>query len=453
MMLKTLSFKRALCIVTSMLISMTLAQGEDPVAALKPVQTSSIENQKMIVKGQSNQMRMAISTIAGKMARELNQLLKEPEGYSGDRPIYIEMFEKGRADKNLGVRPRVTPFGDNTLVIDLLVDTRSQIDRGVLSHGIVDVLLYRRGLEGVNQLKGDQQPHVPAWLSHGLIGAMAWNKDSTHRRVYEHLLVKPELFPLEKIFSISPADVRELDSTDLELFRAVSTSMVLAMLRLENGEEAMRSFVSEVVLFEGEIDVMLRKHFPSVGVGSNGIQKTWSLQLAEMAAPKLTEVFTLAETDRQLKEILYLTQPDDSGNSQLVSIDNYQQLAENTVKERVLATEGMRRGLIQLSNRCHPLYRPLLVEYIALSSDISAGKFQRVAARLPEIQELRLQFVAQDERCRDYLDWYQISRAHEVTGDFSGYRKLKELLDVEREERKDDVIDPYLDRIQELMGR
>ena len=81
------------------------------------------------------------------------------------------------------------------------------------------------------------------------------------------------------------------------------------------------------------------------------------------------------------------------------------------------------------------------------------GELKNISGRLPLLAGERLKMVIADERVRDYLDWYQITRAHEVTGDFSGYMKLKERLAMEREERKDEVIDPYLDRVQALMRR
>ena len=344
-------------------------------------------------------------------------------------------------------------FEDSDLIIRLLVKEDTRLNRDILGHGIVDILLYRRGLEGVQTLDESQQIQVPIWLSVGIIETMAWKKDSSKRRVYDHLLSNPELFPLDKVLSSSGRDVRGFDVTNKTFFKAASCALVMSLLRQDGGSDSMRAFLSEAVLFDGEIDILLRKHFPPLSIGANAMQKIWSLQVAEMAAPKLVENLSIFESDQRLIELLVLNVPDENGDAQLVPFENFMALDGMKVTEKAQATETMRQGVVQLSNRCHPMYRPILLEYAMLASEMCQGELKNLNDRLPVLAEERMRMVIADERCRDYLDWYQITRAYEVTGDFSGYMKLKERLALEREERKDEIIDPYLDRVQALMGR
>lgn len=414
---------------------------------------STNQAQKIIVKGRNNQMRMAIASISSDMARRLNDILNEQKSYQGTRNLYIEMYEKGTSKSNLQVLPRVTPFEQSDLVIELLVDTRSKVDRSVLVHGIIEILLYRKGLEDFSTFTEGQEAQVPAWLSYGMIGALEWKKDSSKRRVYEHLLSHPEMLPIDKVLSATGREVRGFDATNSSFYKAASTAFVLSLLRQEGGEESMVKFLNEVVLFEGEIEILLRKHFSSLSVGANALQKVWSLQVAEMAAPKLLETLTLAETDQRLGDLLSLNIADAEGNSQLIPLTEYSVLDGLSRQEKMRATDALRIGVVQLSNRAHPVYRPLLLEYMKLSAEMIEGDLSNIETRLPVLASERQQIVIADERCRDYLDWYQITRAHEVTGDFSGYMKMKERLAIEREERKDESIDIYLDKVQSVMGR
>lgn len=444
---------------TALLMGSLLAQlpaivvEDAAVERVQEVKTSSMRERKIFVKGINNQTRMEISSFAGETAKELNRLLKEQDQYEGERPIYIRMYEKGDSPNNLGARSVITPFGEDDLVLELWVDTRTEIDRAQLRQGIVEILLYRRGLESVKTLNESQAARVPVWLSAGLIEAIDWRRDGTKRVVYEHLLARPDAFPLEKLFSTTAESLSRFDAADQSFFHAASCSMVLALLRQENGEEAMQALMHEIVLFEGEVEQLLRKHFPTTGIGANAMQKTWSLQLAEMTAAKLIETLSLEETDKRLSALLFLLVADENGDSQLIPLSEYKLLEQKELGARILATENLRGELVQLSNRCHPLYRPLLMDYAECSADLTAGKFTGIEERLSELENARQIFLEHDLRCRDYLDWYQISRAYEVKGDFSGYRKLKVKIQGEREHRKDDVIDPYLDRIQELMGK
>jgi hypothetical protein len=417
------------------------------------VDASTNKIQKIVVRGKRTKLRMAIATIANTMAKELHELLAEEESYAGDRSIYIEMLDAKGSKSDIQVIPDVKVFEDSDLIIRLLVKEDTRLNRDILGHGIVDILLYRRGLEGVQTLDESQQIQVPIWLSVGIIETMAWKKDSSKRRVYDHLLSNPELFPLDKVLSSSGRDVRGFDVTNKTFFKAASCALVMSLLRQDGGSDSMRAFLSEAVLFDGEIDILLRKHFPPLSIGANAMQKIWSLQVAEMAAPKLVENLSIFESDQRLIELLVLNVPDENGDAQLVPFENFMALDGMKVTEKAQATETMRQGVVQLSNRCHPMYRPILLEYAMLASEMCQGELKNLNDRLPVLAEERMRMVIADERCRDYLDWYQITRAYEVTGDFSGYMKLKERLALEREERKDEIIDPYLDRVQALMGR
>lgn len=457
-MKKTFPCFLSVFLVVVLLVSPSLTQELNPQVGedLNPdrvATTSTNQIQKIVVRGERVKLRMAIASIANTMAKELNSLLEAKESYAGDRNIYIEMLEPKGGRSGIQVMPDVKPLGDVDLIIRLLVKANTRLDRDVLGHGIIDVLLYRRGLEGVQTLNGSPQVQVPIWLSYGIIETMAWKKDNSKRRVYELLLSNPELFPLDKVLSASGRDVRGFDATNEIFFRAASGALVMSMLRQDGGIASMRAFLSEVVLFDGEMEILLRKHFPPLSIGANAMQKVWSLQVAEMAAPKLVENLSIAASDQRLTKMLVLNISDENGDSRLVPFENFKLLDGMKVAEKVQATEAMRQGVIHLSNSCHPIYRPILLEYTMLASEMCQGELKNISERLPLLAGERQNMVIADERCRDYLDWYQITRAYKVTGDFSGYMRLKERLAMEREKRKDEVIDPYLDRVQALMRR
>jgi hypothetical protein len=60
--------------------------------------------------------------------------------------------------------------------------------------------------------------------------------------------------------------------------------------------------------------------------------------------------------------------------------------------------------------------------------------------------------VARSARARDYLDWFEITRARETSGAFDDYLRLKERLKSNPLRRKDKVSD-YLDRMDRLFYR
>lgn len=439
--------------VSSGIITMAIhAEDPPPAAEIVELPESSIDQEhSFVVRGENGKLRAAISSIAGQMSKELSSLLGEKKKSSDERTLVVTMYEHGNASKDLKVKPMVNTV-DGAISIGLMVDARGKIDRSALVHGLLDAMLYERGLRDKKKLEDDDQVNVPAWLSHGLIEAIAWKKDSDRRRIYEYLMEHPEIFPVDSLFRVSGREFREMETNKQEFFRASACALVLAMLKQDGGEAGMRGFLSDVVLFEGEMDDLLQKHFPNMNSGHKALQKMWSLQLAQMATPKVIETLTIKDTDQRLSKALFLVKKGADDRSEMIPILEFKKLKDATKEERIYACDTLRADLIQLSYRCYPLYRPLLLEYANITEDFVLGEMDKVATRLQSLQAERDMMLIADERCQDYLDWYQISRAHSVTGDFSGYMRLKEKLAVEREQRKDEVLDAYMDKIQGLMG-
>lgn len=226
----------------------------------------------------------------------------------------------------------------------------------------------------------------------------------------------------------------------------------MSMLQQNGGKESMRKMLSEVALFEGESAELLRKYFPGMNTGAKGLQKVWNLQVADMAAPKLSETLDIKETEKRLSEVLFFSQFDVNGVGRQVPLTEFGVLKDLDLQQRINSLAATRADLVQLSYRSFPSYRPFLMEYSLLTADLIKGKDEGMADRLANMEEQRILMLTSYERTRDYLDWYQISQAHEVKGDFSGYMRLKERLAMEREERKDPVIDTYLDQVQGVFG-
>ena len=65
------------------------------------------------------------------------------------------------------------------------------------------------------------------------------------------------------------------------------------------------------------------------------------------------------------------------------------------------------------------------------------------------------EFVDLTERAnrgRDYLDWFEITRARETSGAFDDYLKLKEDLK-DRKRNREDGLSDYLDRMDKVFDR
>ncbi|HEX5789708.1 MAG TPA: hypothetical protein VFY13_01085, partial [Luteolibacter sp.] len=109
-------------------------------------------------------------------------------------------------------------------------------------------------------------------------------------------------------------------------------------------------------------------------------------------------------------------------------------------------------ALVHLSYRCFPSYRPLLLEYQKLLIRLGQGQNDAVQRSLEELDQARQVMAERVKRGRDYLDWFEITRARETSGAFDDYLRLKEELK-ERGNTRKDAMSKYLDRMDELFHR
>jgi hypothetical protein len=98
----------------------------------------------------------------------------------------------------------------------------------------------------------------------------------------------------------------------------------------------------------------------------------------------------------------------------------------------------------------------LVKDYQQILRDLAGGAWDGIDERLAELAEQRETMVARAVMARDYMDYFEISRARSLSGEFEDYLKLKKELEQRpRPPRRDRVTD-YLDTMQkayELRGK
>ena len=95
--------------------------------------------------------------------------------------------------------------------------------------------------------------------------------------------------------------------------------------------------------------------------------------------------------------------------------------------------------LSALATRAHPLFRPLIREYVDLALELANHKAKDVDARLKELKARRDQILVQAKAVRDYLDWFEASESNEYSGLFDDYLRLPKTIDQEIPRRADPI--------------
>jgi hypothetical protein len=353
--------------------------------------------------------------------------------------------------RTVSMRQLLVVEGVKELGLDIHLSRGIEHER--IKRAITSILLYERALRKGPPADPDSPMMVPAWLPDGLREATSWRLNQSDRELYEALFKRGGLFKIDDLFAIGENAYDDLDSATRAAFRVSSGALVMALLEQPQGKEGFRSFLSEVADYQGEMPGLLRRHFPELNLSETSLAKWWALQLAAKGgmAP-LTDVLSIARTEEALAEALRLNFRTAEGILQQKELSAWPELAALTEPERIAAVRISGDALVRLSFRCFPSYRPLIAEYQLILDAIAHDKTKDVAERLLALEETRVTMTARAARAKDFLDWFEITRARETSGAFDDYLRLKERLKSQPHNRKDEL-SLYLDRMDKIFHR
>ena len=313
---------------------------------------------------------------------------------------------------------------------------------------VTEALVYASGL-AERPYEKDRLFAVPPWFVEGLQEATAWRLNRSDRKLYDALSRSGGLFKLDEIFALSEAEFSSIDAASKAAFRVSAGALVMALLEQPDGKDGFRSFLADLASYQGEMPELLRRHFPDLNLSASSLEKWWKLQLANKGMAPLTESLGVVKTDRALAEALKLRHHDAEGALREIPVSEWEVIAGKEETERVEAVRIAQDDLLRLSYRSFPSYRMLLTEYQTLLSNLAKGDTKDMAKSLVLLSDTRATMVSKAERARDFMDWFEITRARETSGVFDDYLNLKARLKAQPKERKDGMSE-YLDRLDPL---
>lgn len=340
-------------------------------------------------------------------------------------------------------------FNDTGYEVRVFVNLSRDLQREPFKRAVMTALIYARGLKDRAKEESEIPLNVPPWFSEGMLEANAWRLKQTDRRLYDALFQHGGLFKLNDLFTLSESEFDSIDAASRAAFRVSSGALVMALLEQPDGKDGIRDFLAELPDFQGEMPALLRKHFPELNLSEDSMEKWWALQLANKGTAPLTEAFSVPVTERLLNETLRIRHKDDQGTLHEIPFSEWKTADEMEMPQRIDSVRQAQDDLIRLSFRCFPSYRMLLLEYQSLITDFAKGETKNLDKSLITLAETRHNMVEKASRARDFLDWFEITRARETSGAFEDYLNLKARLKTRPNTRTDDL-SKYLDRLDPL---
>ena len=420
-------------------------------AAAKPQETVISRSQQFRIAGGDGLLRGTVALLAEETKDELLRLTGETDSWKVPASIRLH----GRPGDPMPART----VSMRLLLVEDLKELRIDIhlSRGIeqerFKREVTAALLYERALQAGTGGDPEITLDVPPWLTDGLREATSWRLNQSDRRLYEALFKRGGLFKLEDLFAMTDPAFEDMDGATRAAFRVSSGALVMALLEQPQGMDGFRAFLTEVAAYQGEMPGLLRKYFPELNLSETSLAKWWALQLATKGGLNLlTDILTIQQTEAALAEALRLNFRTAEGIMQQKPLTVWPELAALEPPERLAAVRLAQDALVRLSYRCFPSFRPLLMEYQGVLDSLAKNQIADVEARLATLDETRQTMHARSARGRDYLDWFEITRARETSGAFDDYQRLKERLKSSPHQRKDDL-SAYLDRMDQIFHR
>lgn len=400
---------------------------------------------QFIIHGSDFVTRAAMATLAEEMREVLHQQVGKEERWVHPITIQLHGVEGDPAPAQTMRTSYYHVPGGYRLQLDIHLAKGKP--RG-LDRALLELLLVEWGLRKQGLVPEELSLAISPWLLDGLMEAFLWKKGHRDRNLYGALFEKKKIFPVRKL--LDEEDPSDMDAMTRTAYRASAGALVMALLSQNGGQASLRGLLRDAASFEGDEMALLMKHFPGMNLGPRSFSKWWSLQLAQMSETSYVQLLDLRASERELAELLVIRIKDLTGNVMQIPPTEYADLIGLPEKVRQEAIKPVLEEGARFYYRAFPEHRTILTEYLTILTEVATDKDNDIAERVQSLAQRRRDLAALGLRVRDYLDWYRITSAKRLSGDFQTYIDLKESLE-EAPNRRTGPVSSYLDKMQEIL--
>lgn len=438
-------------------------EGPAPDGAAPPIAPG--QTKQIHVEAPDPKTRAAFLHFADSVDEGLRAVLHDREPWS--TPIAIEV--KGGVDEFAEDKRTALPYPIELLPtgfsLRLAVRMHGDMSYDEITRELIRLLLYERMLRPYaaepDAFPGERIA-VPEWLVHGFEQYLKYRRDGRPSDLYAGIVKSRQVLSIDRILTTDPA---ALDPVSTQVYGASAAALVAALLdqQDERGPEYFRQTLSQLATVPGgDIGPLLRQNFPSLRESSDALEKWWSLQIAQMGQMQAMEFLSVEQTETLLEEALAIRltpaaprakggllkflphlKPDGAFAGRLHDYDEF--LGRDGCEA---ALEQCDARLRSLGQRCHPLYRTVLLRYQRAVQQLVAGKKFGLRDELKSIDQAREGVRLTARRVEDYLNYYEATGAAGKSQTYRQYRELREKFDRERHPARDDRVSKYLDALE-----
>ena len=266
----------------------------------KAVSSTSSSGQ-FIVHGEDLPLRSAFSGRCDEIAESLRQLLRDNEPWV--LPIVV-LLKTGEAAKAApaAVSYSISKIPNGGFHLQVNANVRGDMRPADLRSEVIRVLLAERILR--NQTELSKRPRLlPDWVFTGVLEALDYRQRARPSALFAAIFKSGKIYSIEEIIEASPV---EMDALSKSIYQTSCCALVMALLDQPDGGLRLGKFLNALAADARPERDLLNQWFPNFATTPASLNKWWSLQLASMANPSVSEPLSPTETVRQLEAALTL---------------------------------------------------------------------------------------------------------------------------------------------------
>lgn len=273
-----------------------------PLGKSGPPSSTSTSGQ-FIVHGGELPLRSAFSSRCEEVAAELNTLLKDPRGWG--LPVVVLLTTGEEAKKAAkAVEMTVSQITGGGFHLQLNVNVRPDLRPADLRAELVRILLVERILRGKQEITSNRKLVLPDWLFNGIMEALDFRRRARPSALFAAIFKSGRIFGIEEIIE-APADTVN-DALSKSIYQTSCCALVLALLDQPDGGANLGRFLNALASDPQPERDLLNKHFPGFSISPASLNKWWSLQMASLSSPGMSEPLSAYDTLVRLEEALTL---------------------------------------------------------------------------------------------------------------------------------------------------
>ena len=406
---------------------------------------------QFVVYGGDLQDRSQFCVFGEEIYSDLNAFL----GFEGvgDDPVVIRI-EKSRKTVNKPVRTTIRPYDFGGWLLQIEVFLHENLSRQQIEQEIVRLLLAGRILSHVDQTKFAERKGqvLPDWLHHGILGVLRYRREGRSSETFQAVWNARETMSLDAVLE---GVYQAMDTLDRRMFEASATALVYALRRQREGRLSLRQMIEGLGVNDLPPRRSLTQYFPYFDGQSDTLDKFWALEMAALAEGSAFESLGCQRTEALLLRALQIRFP--RGKGALEGKDRSQSMVFSSTEDLSLLLRHPKRKeimsrkaeeLMTLNLRAHPLYQPILEEYLDVF--LQAARSRRAGRLKKRLGQLEGKRQRAGEILREtelYLDFLEATETLHLSSQFDDYLQIMKALDRPRPPRPD-KISRYLDALE-----